>query len=200
MKYLFYDIESAKNDDKNGNICEFGYVLTNEKFEILEKDNILINPNVIGNWDYYVVKNLLSYPKQKYLECDKFESVYTKIKELFKTANCIFIFGDPTKADIKKINEECKRNKLEYINFTVYDIQKIYQNYKKVKIEKGLYKVLGLEGITSLGTEHNAMDDAENAMLLLKFITGKTTRIMMNLLNDCLGVKLKNKNGKIKKR
>ena len=35
MKYLFFDIECANRLNK---ICEFGYVLTDENFNILKKD------------------------------------------------------------------------------------------------------------------------------------------------------------------
>ena len=41
MRYLFFDIECA---DGNFKICEFGYVITDESFNILTKKNILINP------------------------------------------------------------------------------------------------------------------------------------------------------------
>ena len=41
MKYLFFDIECCDGV----HICEFGYVLTNDKFEILDRDCFLINPD-----------------------------------------------------------------------------------------------------------------------------------------------------------
>ena len=40
MRYLAFDIECC--DGKH--ICEFGYVIADDKFKILEKDIILINP------------------------------------------------------------------------------------------------------------------------------------------------------------
>ena len=40
MNYLFFDIECADGT----HMCSFGYVLVDEKFNILEKDDILINP------------------------------------------------------------------------------------------------------------------------------------------------------------
>ena len=51
MKYLFFDIECCDG----AHICEFGYVLTNDKFEILDRDFFLINPekefNLTGRKD-----------------------------------------------------------------------------------------------------------------------------------------------------
>ena len=40
MNYLFFDIECCDGN----HICSFGYVITNESFEILEKEDIIINP------------------------------------------------------------------------------------------------------------------------------------------------------------
>ena len=51
MKYLFFDIECCDGT----HICEFGYVLTNDKFEILDRDFFLMNPerkfNLTGRKD-----------------------------------------------------------------------------------------------------------------------------------------------------
>ena len=44
MKYLFFDIECAGVFKNVAKICAFGYCLTDEQFHILEKEDILINP------------------------------------------------------------------------------------------------------------------------------------------------------------
>lgn len=44
MRYLFFDIECSEGKS----MCSFGYVLTDEKFRILEKDDILMNPEAIS--------------------------------------------------------------------------------------------------------------------------------------------------------
>ena len=59
MKYLFFDIEGAC--PKLSTIATFGYVLADENFSILAKEDILVNPN--SKYDWYVLKNLLSYKK-----------------------------------------------------------------------------------------------------------------------------------------
>lgn len=60
MKYLFFDIEGAC--PKLCTVATFGYVLSDEKFNIKEKTDILMNPD--SKYDWYVVKNLLSYSKK----------------------------------------------------------------------------------------------------------------------------------------
>ena len=42
MKYLFFDIECA--DGGKATICSFGYVITDMDFNILDHDDILMNP------------------------------------------------------------------------------------------------------------------------------------------------------------
>ena len=60
-KYLFFDIESI--DRKSRYTCTFGYLLVDSNFNIIEKDDILINPNVI-EYDWYVLKNMFYYTKE----------------------------------------------------------------------------------------------------------------------------------------
>ena len=37
MKYVFFDIECANCYQGKGKICSFGYVITNENFDVEEK-------------------------------------------------------------------------------------------------------------------------------------------------------------------
>ena len=45
MKYVFFDIECACVYKNVAKICVFGYCVADEEFNILEKEDILINPN-----------------------------------------------------------------------------------------------------------------------------------------------------------
>lgn len=64
MNYLFYDIECANSFGGTGKICSFGYVLTNENFEVITEDDVLINPN--DKWDWYVLKNMRSLRRKRH--------------------------------------------------------------------------------------------------------------------------------------
>ena len=59
MKYLFFDIEGAC--PKLSTIATFGYVLTDENFNVTAREDILMNP--ASKYDWYVLKHLLSYTK-----------------------------------------------------------------------------------------------------------------------------------------
>ena len=58
MRYLFFDIECSEGKS----MCSFGYVLTDEKFRILEKDDILMNPEAIFHTGAWGKKNREAYP------------------------------------------------------------------------------------------------------------------------------------------
>ena len=45
MKYVFFDIECSNSFVESSKICSFGYVLTDEKFNIIKKEDIFINPS-----------------------------------------------------------------------------------------------------------------------------------------------------------
>ena len=63
MKYISFDIECC--DGKH--ICEFGYVITDENFKILQKECFTINPNkpfnLIGRESRQIV--YCSFPKKR---------------------------------------------------------------------------------------------------------------------------------------
>ena len=63
MRFLFFDMEFA-NGQVPGSIYSFGYLVTDEEFEVLEEGtDILINPECTGN--EYVEQNILAYPKEE---------------------------------------------------------------------------------------------------------------------------------------
>ena len=82
MRILFFDLEYASC--KNGcKICEFGYVITNEKFEIIERNNLIINPYISNDeWDWWALKHILTRTKKEYEERLTFNKYYPKIKEI----------------------------------------------------------------------------------------------------------------------
>ena len=87
MQYLFFDLEKATSK-KGGRICEFGYVIVDENFKIIEENNLIINPNISDDdWDNYVVENLLHKTIEEYESNPKFNHYYQKISNLKLSAD-----------------------------------------------------------------------------------------------------------------
>lgn len=85
MKYLFFDCEFANCYDSKEKICEFGYVMVDENFKVLYKDNIIINPNIKPNeWDWYALRKILTRKREEYENKLFFPAYHKKIVALIQ--------------------------------------------------------------------------------------------------------------------
>ena len=90
MKFLFFDLEYATSKGGNIKICEFGFVVTDENFKIKERDNFIINPNILREeWDWRVVRTILTRRVSEYENSPKFDEYYDDIVELIKSADYV---------------------------------------------------------------------------------------------------------------
>lgn len=126
MRYLFFDIECCNGRD----ICEFGYVITDTEFNILEKDDFTINPenrfNLTGRTDGRDLE--LYYPYSTYYKSQKFPYFYDRIKELIEYTDQLIV-GHALSNDAGFIRNACKRYKLGPINFKFADTQRMYSEF-----------------------------------------------------------------------
>ena len=141
MKYLFYDLEKATS--KNcGKICEFGYVVTDEKFNVLERNNFIINPSIEDkDWDWYAVKNVLKRNKSEYINCPDFEYYYPKIEELIESSDCVVGYS-VTDDDAKTLTAECIRYGKSIISYDYIDIKPLYKKLINSKDSVGLKRII----------------------------------------------------------
>lgn len=183
MKLLFIDIECC-----NGyNICSFGYVLTNDLFEIIKKEDIVINPNrrfklSRANFDPSIE---LAYDQEFFYKQPKFNQYYEKIKEILTDKENI-CFGHSVLSDMRFLNNDCKRYKLPVLKIKSFDTQKIYNKNKQVKLET-IAKELNID-VSNL-MKHKSCDDAEISMLILKKICEDkkiTIKTLIEENKDCL--------------
>lgn len=168
MNLVFFDIECASVSKNYAKICAFGYVVCDENFNILKKEDILVNPRggfhltdrkgdkgVILPYDYGEFKNYPPFPK-----------VYGFIKSLLEDKNSV-VLGHSTLNDVKYLNLETKRFKLPPFKFSFSDSQLIYMTYKN-----DYSKQMGLGAIAAeLGVEftpHRAADDAYATMRIVE--------------------------------
>ncbi len=174
MNYLFFDIECS--DGKH--ICSFGYVLTDQNFSVLEKKDILINPEAIfhtGAWSKAKREKsekdrgiTLAYPKEAFQAEPKFPHFYHKIKELL-TREDTLVVGFACDNDARFINWACERYKLEFISYTLYDMQRAYRELNEMPSQPSLDKALEEFGLDiSDHVAHRSDEDAEVTMLVAK--------------------------------
>lgn len=164
MKLVFFDIECASVYKTMAKICAFGYVVCDEKFNILEKRDILINPK--GKFHLTDRKGerglVLPYEYDSFKSQPSFPSVYPQIKALLEDKDSVVI-GHSTLNDVKYLDLETKRFNLPSFNFEYSDTQIIYMT-KENRFERQF----GLEYITEdlnvQFTPHRAADDAYATM------------------------------------
>ena len=164
MKYLFFDIECSVVSKTAAKICAFGYCLADEKFQILEKEDILINPQ--GSFHLTDRKGtqglVLPYQYGEFKKYPTFSEKAEKIYGLLQDPDTL-VAGHATMNDVKYLNLESKRFSLPSFCFSFADTQFVYMN----KIGD-FSRQFALGTIAaSLGVDcvpHRAVDDAYATM------------------------------------
>lgn len=164
MKYLFFDIECASVFKNTAKICAFGYCLTDEQFHILEKEDILINPQ--GGFHLTDRKGtqglVLPYEYKDFKNYPTFPEVADKIYALLEAPDSLAV-GHATMNDVKYLNLESKRFSLRSFAFDYADTQFVYMNRVGVFDRQfGLGSIAEALGVQF--TPHRAADDAYATM------------------------------------
>ena len=131
MKLVFFDIECAGVHKTYAKICAFGYIVCDENFNILEKEDILINPR--GRFELTDRKGekgiVLPYEYGDFKKQPPFPKVYDKIKRLLEDRDSI-VLGHAVLNDVKYLNLETKRFNLPSFKFEFADSQLIFMTLK----------------------------------------------------------------------
>ncbi len=168
MKYLFFDIECANCYNNCAKLFSLGYVVTDEKFNILhEKEDILINPK--DRFDWYVAKKMMAYPRSIFGDLPPFPDFYERFKEMLEDPDTVVI-GYAVTNDVHFLHDDCRRYHLPPLTYKFFDVQQIYarqpENNTAKNLEDSLLAWCGIEAENM----HRSDEDAYNTMLILKAI------------------------------
>lgn len=173
MNFVFFDIECASVYKHTAKICAFGYVLCDEEFNIIKKEDILINPKgkfhlTDGRGERGLV---LPYEYAEFKNYPLFPEIYPKIKDLLEDKNNL-VFGHATLNDVNYLNLETQRFHLPSFEFTYSDSQLMYMTSIS-----DFTRQFGLEYITANleveFTPHRAADDAYATMRVVQALAKK---------------------------
>lgn len=189
MNLVFFDIECASVHKTIAKICAFGYVVCDEQFNIIKKEDILINPK--GGFhltDRRGEKGLeLPYDYAEFKKHPPFPAVYSFIKELLEDRNNL-VFGHAILNDVKYLDLETRRFHLPSFNFRFLDSQIMYMTHVN-----DFSRQFGLEYITEnlnvVFTPHRAADDAYATMKIVEELCRIRGVGPLDLAAD-LGIKL----------
>lgn len=184
MRYVFFDIECA--DGGKGSICSFGYVITDEHFQELESNDIIINPesrfHLVGRGKRADV--ILSYSEKEFRGAPKFPYYYEKIRSLLEAKEQMVV-GHSVQDDINFLCKSCKRYELPPLKFSFIDSQSLYAGMFGSKGQVGLDRACEMFSIEKPKDVHNSESDARATMLLVKNICKQKHLVLHNCKKVC---------------
>lgn len=180
MNNLLFDIECCDGY----HICSFGYVIFDNNFKVVKKEDIIINPEkkfrLAGKDQEPRIH--LAYEESTFKSAEIFIAYYKKIRDLLEHHR---LFAHSASSDIMYLNTACERYSLPVYDIEVFDTQKMF-----VKDFPG--KKQGLENIVSElqihldedVTYHKSCDDAEISMLVLKELVKRSETDLETYLKE----------------
>ena len=171
MKYTFFDIECANCFQGRGKICSFGYVVTDESFNILKKEDIIIDPHskfhLTGRGNRPGI--VLAYDEEEFKSAPRFPHFYRKIRELLTDPDSL-IFGFSVMSDAGYIKSECERYKKEIFDYDFVDVQRIFTDMHSLTNTPSLLHAAEEYNSEETQDVHKSDDDAYLTMKVLKGI------------------------------
>jgi hypothetical protein len=165
-----------------GKICSFGYVLCDSSFNIIEKKDLLINPNAKFSYGVFSKKYItLGYPQSEFLSQPKFDERYPIIRDILTRPDQIVI-GHAVDNDVNFLLGDCDRYHLPVIEFDFYDSQELYRVINNCALHKNLSGICEELNIT-LGNAHRSDDDAEMTMQVVKTLCANQNLQLTDLLS-----------------
>lgn len=200
MDYLFFDIEASEGKS----MCSFGYVITDENFRILEKKDILMNPEAkfcTQAWNKEKRRKgrgiTLAYPESVFVSKPNFRHYYGEIEKVIHRPDTTVI-GFSHANDARYLKNACQRYGMPFYAYRFFDVQDAYREYKKVPDQVALEKIIAELGVDIGGyTLHKSDDDAEISMLVAKAICGELNCSMAELIRKFSRFVGETKDGKI---
>ena len=186
VQYLFLDIEGANCYNYVSKMCTFGYVITDNTFEIKTKIDVVMNPQ--SPFDKHIIKSKMNaYPLSKYNICPPFPYFYKSMKNILEAKDQL-IFGWSIENDVKYIYDACNRYHLKQIQYEYFDIQKLIMKLENSQTVASLESIAEKYQIPKM-TSHKSDDDAYLTMKIAKEVC-KQQNISLSelyLLNkDCI--------------
>lgn len=181
MKYLFFDVEGANCYNFVSKMCTFGYVITDDKFNLKSKIDVIINP--CSPFDRHILrKKMNAYPLQTYNTRPPFNYFYKSIKHILEEKDQLIV-GWSVENDVRYVYDACKRYNLNQINYQYIDLQKIVMKMEELENQPSLESICEKYGIESM-ISHKSDDDAYLTMKIAQKICEKENKTLKQLCDQ----------------
>lgn len=186
VKLLFFDMEFA-NGKIPGSVFSFGYVITDEEFNILSGTaDICINPDC--EWNDYVAKNILAYPMETIEASPLFPACYEKIRALFEEAD--IAVGFSVSNDNSALRRACLRYELSPFPYFWFDMEKLCRRTDKHRGAHGLAGCVTAWCGDAPENQHRSDGDALATMHLMRAICRDShidAEMLITAFPECAG-------------
>ena len=186
LKLLFFDMEFA-NGKIPGSVFSFGYVITDEEFNILSgPTDICINPDC--EWNAYVADKILAYPMETIKASPLFPDCYEQIKELF--ANADIAVGFSVNNDVTALKKACMRYELSPIPYFWFDMERVCRRSDKHRGAHGLAGYVTAWCGQAPENQHRSDGDALATMHLMRAICNDShidAEMLITAFPECAG-------------
>lgn len=193
MKYVFFDVECSNCYKGEGKLCEFGYVITDEKFCVLRKDVLPMSPGQGGEnrFDKGIYKRDpefdWAYDIDTYYQFDEYPFFHEKIKSLLEDKQAR-VFGYSVDNDIRYLDSTIRRYKLNSIQYQAYDVQKMANYFLKLKdavsLKEAFIQICDKKELVNI-EPHLSRDDAYMTMRIVQNICAKLEITFDELVERC---------------
>ena len=182
---VFFDLECANCNKHIAKICEFGYVITDDELNIIERDELLIDPRAgFNTYGFQKAGLKLAYTTAQYRKAPPLKDRYEFIKSLLTDGNNR-VFGYSTEYDAEYINSDFRRSGLEPINFKFVDVMKLFREYLGRKEKLSLDVVYSeCENVPEV-YHHQAENDAFMTVECLKLFLRTSGMTLEDVINGC---------------
>ena len=184
---VFFDCECANTKGGIGKICSLGYVICDENFNLIKKEDIVMNPECEFDWFLFSGKGdiALAYSREYFRSQPAFPQFYDKIKQIF-TENSPFVAGFAVSNDVHFVNSACNRYALPFINFAAFDVRNLLeQHYGQTKKLKDWFAFFEEDQKNTMKFQfHNSADDAHATMLCLEGFCRKTGKTAFQIFDE----------------
>ena len=179
MNYLFIDIENANSYNYTSKMCTFGYVNTDDHFNVSSKIDVIMNPE--STFDKHIIsKKMNAYPLIKYQIAPSFKFFYKSLKHILEKGDQLII-GWSIDNDIKYLNDACRRYKEQLFSFKFIDIQRVMVDEFNLENPPSLKNACEFFKI-KLSITHKSDDDAYMSMQVTKSICKKNKCTLNELI------------------
>lgn len=174
MRYLAFDIECANNFNGIGKICEFGYVISDENFNILEKECIIMDPEDVFDLGPSWKRLKLGFAESYYHYQKSLPYFADKINKLLSQED-VRIIGHAVSNDIGFLFTDFDSYELKVVDYVAYDTQIFYnllhynEYIKNINLEEAYNTLVPLKERMRVHA-HKADDDALMTLEVLKYI------------------------------